>query len=30
MDPFLARTIVESLSKGFNPVTGRALPPNDA
>lgn len=30
MDPFLARTMVEGLSKGINPVTGRALPPNDA
>lgn len=30
MDPFLARTMVESLSKGINPVTGRALPQNDA
>ena len=29
MDPFLARTMVESLSKGINPVTGQALPPND-
>lgn len=29
MDPFLARTMVESLSKGINPVTGRALPQND-
>ena len=30
MDPFLARTMVESLSKGINPITGRALPQNDA
>ena len=30
MDPFLARTMVESLSKGINPVTGRALSRNDA
>lgn len=30
MDPFLARTMVESLSKGINPVTGSALPQNDA
>ena len=29
MDPFLARTMVESLSKGINPMTGRALPQND-
>lgn len=29
MDPFLARTIVESLSKGINPITGRALPQSD-
>ena len=29
MDPFLARTMVENLSKGINPVTGRALPQND-
>ena len=29
MDPFLARTMVESLSKGINPVTGRALPKSD-
>ncbi len=30
MDPFLARTIVESLSKGINPLTGRVLPQSDA
>lgn len=30
MDPFLARTMVESLSKGINPATGRVLPKNDA
>lgn len=30
MDPFLARTIVETLSKGINPVTGRALGENDS
>ena len=29
MDPFLARTMVESLSKGINPITGRALQQND-
>ena len=29
MDPFLARTMVESLSKGINPITGRALPQSD-
>ena len=29
MDPFLARTMVESLSKGVNPLTGRVLPQND-
>ena len=29
MDPFLARTMVENLSKGINPITGRALPQND-
>lgn len=29
MDPFLARTIVESLSKGVNPLTGCILPQND-
>lgn len=29
MDPFLARTMIESLSKGINPVTGRALPQSD-
>ena len=30
MDPFLARTMVESLSKGFNPVTGLPLSSQDA
>ena len=30
MDPFLARTMVESLSKGINPLTGRVLPQNDS
>lgn len=30
MDPFLARTMVESLSKGINPTTGCALPQNDS
>lgn len=29
MDPFMARTMVESLSKGLNPLTGRVLPPGD-
>lgn len=29
MDPFLARTMVESLSKGINPLSGRALPLKD-
>ena len=29
MDPFLARTMVESLSKGINPLTGRTLPQSD-
>ena len=29
MDPFLARTMIESLSKGINPITGRALPQSD-
>lgn len=29
MDPFLAQTMVESLSKGINPITGRALPQSD-
>ena len=29
MDPFLARTMIESLSKGINPVTGRTLPISD-
>jgi len=30
MDPFLARTMVESLSKGINPVTGRPVPYGDS
>lgn len=30
MDPFLARTMVETLSKGIDPTTGRALPETDA
>ena len=30
MDPFLARTMVECLSKGINPRTGRALSSGDA
>lgn len=30
MDPFLARTMVESLSKGIDPLTGKALPGNDS
>lgn len=29
MDPFLARTMVENLSKGINPLTGCALPLRD-
>lgn len=29
MDPFLAREIVETLSKGINPLTGRVLPAQD-
>ena len=29
MDPFLARTMIESLSKGINPLTGCALPTRD-
>lgn len=29
MDPFLARTMVETLSKGINPVTGCVLSKND-
>ena len=29
MDPFLARTMVESLSKGFNPLTGLPLSSRD-
>ena len=29
MDPFLARTMVESLSKGINPITGRVLQQSD-
>ena len=29
MDPFMARTMVESLSKGINPITGCALPLQD-
>ena len=29
MDPFLARTMVENLSKGINPLTGCALPLQD-
>ena len=29
MDPLLARTMVESLSKAINPITGRALPQSD-
>lgn len=30
MDPFLARTMVESLSKGINPLTGQVLPKHDS
>ena len=30
MDPFQARTMVETLSKGINPLTGRALPVYDS
>lgn len=30
MDPFLARTMIESLSKGINPLTGCVLPQNDS
>lgn len=30
MDPFLARTMVESLSKGVDPLTGRVLPKSDS
>jgi len=26
MDPFYARTLVETLSKGIDPISGRALP----
>ena len=29
MDPLLARTMVESLSKGIDPLSGRALPLKD-
>lgn len=29
MDPFMARTMIESLSKGLNPLTGCVLPPRD-
>ena len=29
MDPFLARTMIESLSKGIDPLTGRVLPDDD-
>lgn len=29
MDPFLARTMMESLSKGIDPLTGRVLPDDD-
>ena len=29
MDPFLARTMIESLSQGINPLTGRALSTSD-
>lgn len=30
MDPFLARTMVESLSRGINPATGQMLGHNDS
>ncbi len=30
MDPFLARTMVESLSRGVDPLSGRALPLQDS
>ena len=30
MDPFLARTMIESLSKGIDPLTGRVLPEQDS
>lgn len=30
MDPFLARTMVETLSKGINPITGCVLSKNDS
>ena len=30
MNPFLARTMVESLSKGIDPLSGRALPLKDS
>lgn len=30
MDPFLARTFIETLSKGIDPMTGRVLSPNDS
>ncbi len=30
MDPFLARTMVESLSKGIDPLSGRVLPLDDS
>ncbi len=30
MDPFLARTMIETLSKGINPVSGLALGPRDS
>ncbi len=30
MDPFLARTMVESLRNGINPVTGQVLSSNDS
>lgn len=29
MEPFMARTMIESLSKGLNPLTGCVLPPRD-
>lgn len=30
MDPFLARTMIESLNRGVNPVTGQVLSHNDS
>lgn len=30
MDPFLARTMIETLREGINPITGQALSQNDS